>query len=353
MMQRRIFVDRSLVQLFSEDVDGLSIPFRNLISAMDRIFYEAAGSSALEKKLAAHRDHGIKLTPVLSQDSLILSEAQKVEVRTFIGEAVNDPLICAAIGQYAHRTMSLRFDPEDVLSYVVRLVLFSLGTKADLACSWERAEMIRRIAEERECLLEQSDNQFEIDPTKLIGLTTAAPGRLRVVGVQALSEERPKASSRSKALQGKRFFINYRRSDVAGFVHAIHAWLISEIPSEQIFLDVDSAIQAGDNFPEVLRRRVIDADIVLCLLGERWLALLKERATSNSDYVVIELELALKEEKKIVPVLIGNANMPRAEELPEAIRELSTRQAVRIRDEAFRMGCFNLIKSLDAAIANG
>src|SRR5262249_55201834 len=60
----------------------------------------------------------------------------------------------------------------------------------------------------------------------------------------------------------------------------------------------------------------------------------------------IEIESALKQEKWVIPVLVGGTHMPRREELPEAIRPLATKQAARLSHEWFHNDAQLLIKAL-------
>jgi hypothetical protein len=68
------------------------------------------------------------------------------------------------------------------------------------------------------------------------------------------------------------------------------------------------------------------------------------------DFVRIEIEAALTQQKLVIPVLVGEARMPRTEELPEAIRPLAKRNAVRLTHERFRTDAQGLIKALQQAI---
>src|SRR5262245_63850302 len=64
----------------------------------------------------------------------------------------------------------------------------------------------------------------------------------------------------------------------------------------------------------------------------------------SEDFVRIEIESALKQNKRVIPVLVGDTHMPRAEELPEPIRPLARRNAVRLSHERFRADAQGLIK---------
>lgn len=79
------------------------------------------------------------------------------------------------------------------------------------------------------------------------------------------------------------------------------------------------------------------AQVVLVIIGPRWLAARKPGAPARledpADYVRIEIETASAEDVPIIPVLVENARMPSAAELPESLRSLAYRQAHQISDE--------------------
>jgi hypothetical protein len=57
----------------------------------------------------------------------------------------------------------------------------------------------------------------------------------------------------------------------------------------------------------------------------------------KADYVYLELFTALSNGVRVVPVLVGGARMPLANELPDELRELAHLQAIEIRaDPDFR-----------------
>ena len=54
--------------------------------------------------------------------------------------------------------------------------------------------------------------------------------------------------------------------------------------------------------------------------------------------------------KRVIPVLVNDADMPRGEELPEALRPLARRNAVRLTHGRFRADTQGLIKALGVAL---
>jgi Domain of unknown function (DUF4189)/TIR domain len=151
-----------------------------------------------------------------------------------------------------------------------------------------------------------------------------------------------------------KIFINYRRGDEPGFTHALLGRLEQAFPAERLFIDVDN-IPPGEDFVHALESQVAQCDALLAVIGNGWLDARDERGSRRlddpSDFVRIEIESALKQGKRVIPVLVHEARMPRPDELPEAIRPLATRNAVRLTHERFRADVQGLIKALQGALA--
>jgi hypothetical protein len=152
-----------------------------------------------------------------------------------------------------------------------------------------------------------------------------------------------------------KIFINYRRGDEPGFTHALLGRLEQTFPAERLFIDVDN-IPAGEDFVRALESQVAQCDALLAVIGNGWLDARDERGSRRlddpNDFVRIEIESALRQGKRVIPVLVHEARMPRPDELPEAIRPLATRNAVRLTHERFRADVQGLIKALQGALAD-
>jgi hypothetical protein len=150
-----------------------------------------------------------------------------------------------------------------------------------------------------------------------------------------------------------RIFINYRRGDDPGYTGRLFDRLQDAFAPEQLFLDVDN-IAPGLDFVRVLDERVAECDVVLAVIGKGWLdardAKGARRLEDPDDFVRIEIASALSQDKRVIPVLVGDAAMPRPDELPEALRPLARRNAVRLTHERFRTDMQGLIKALQQAL---
>lgn len=134
-----------------------------------------------------------------------------------------------------------------------------------------------------------------------------------------------------------RIFISYRRQDSGTFTGRIHDQLKASFGVSNVFRDVYN-IPAGSDFRSVLSKEVGKCDIFLAIIGPHWVNITdssgNRRLDEPNDFVRIEVESALKNPKTlVVPVLVDNASMPTAEELPANLKELAYRNAVKVRTD--------------------
>lgn len=134
-----------------------------------------------------------------------------------------------------------------------------------------------------------------------------------------------------------RIFISYRRSDSMAYTGRIYDRLVAAFGEKNIFKDVED-IPAGMDFREVLDKALTASDVVLVIIGQQWLYVAddrgKRRLADPNDFVRLEVETALKRsDVLVIPVLINNAPMPAADQLPGGLKELAFRNSVVIRDD--------------------
>lgn len=130
----------------------------------------------------------------------------------------------------------------------------------------------------------------------------------------------------------QRIFICYRRDDSKSVSSRIYDRLALVFGKENVFKDVN-VIPAGVDFREFLKNEIAKTDIVLVIIGTRWQALLKQRASDPRDYVRIEIENALFQDKWVIPILVEGANMPGEDDLPESIVKMAYINSARIDDD--------------------
>lgn len=133
-----------------------------------------------------------------------------------------------------------------------------------------------------------------------------------------------------------KIFINYRRGDDPGNTGRIYDILEAEFGKARLFMDVEGHITPGDGFDAVLIQQVAECDVLIAIIGPRWEEMLVPRDEDPGDFVVIEIETALELGKRVIPVLVGGARFPRAENLPERIRALARVRTISVRPDPDR-----------------
>ena len=152
-----------------------------------------------------------------------------------------------------------------------------------------------------------------------------------------------------------KIFISYRRDDAPGFAQALYMRLEQEFGGQNLFMDVEGNIKPGDDFVKVLSDQIALCDVLLAIIGESWTAALdeegKRRLEKEGDFVRIEIASALQLGKRVIPVLVNEAEIPHVGRLaiiPEAAR---ARNAVAIWPTRFKADSQGLINALKDALA--
>ena len=135
-----------------------------------------------------------------------------------------------------------------------------------------------------------------------------------------------------------RIFINYRRDDSSGTAGRLNDRLVQEFGRKNLFMDVDN-IPAGVDFVTYLNARVAACDVFLAVIGPNWLdakdASGRRRLDDPDDYVGVEIAAALQRDIRVIPVLIDGASVPKSDELPQALKPVTRRHAVEVRNAHF------------------
>jgi len=147
-----------------------------------------------------------------------------------------------------------------------------------------------------------------------------------------------------------KIFISYRSEDDPGYAQALYMRLEDEFGEDNVFMDVEGHILPGDDFAEVIESQVAQCDVLIAIIGPKWITILNEKIGDPEDFVQLEIGTALNQDKRVIPCLVGQASMPRAESLPETIRALTRRNAVGLRRERFKADCQGLISAIRHAL---
>jgi len=146
-------------------------------------------------------------------------------------------------------------------------------------------------------------------------------------------------------------FISYRRDDSAGYTRAISDQLAQRFSKDRIFMDVDS-IEPGLPFDRVINDAVGRCDVLLAMIGRRWLESRDgsgPRMNDPGDFVRIEITAALSRNIRVIPVLLDGATMPAADALPEPLRPLALHNAIDVSDSRFASDVTRLADAIGKA----
>jgi hypothetical protein len=149
-------------------------------------------------------------------------------------------------------------------------------------------------------------------------------------------------------------FISYRRHDSAYLAATLSDKLQQHFGPNSVFFDVDN-IPLGVDFREYIGNAVGQCDVLLVIIGDQWMGPVdsqgKRRIDDPSDYVLIEIESALKRNIPVIPVLVEEATMPSPADLPAAIQSIAFRNAAEIRaGRDLRQHIEQLIRGLETII---
>ena len=146
-----------------------------------------------------------------------------------------------------------------------------------------------------------------------------------------------------------RIFISYRREDSEGFARSLYQSLAEEFGKGTVFMDVEE-IEPGIDFIEAIDKNLETCGACLVFIGKEWAACTddsgKRRLENPDDFVRIEIARAIKRNIRVIPILIKEAKMPNADELPDDLQPLIRRQALELRHDQWKYDVEHLINVL-------
>src|SRR5215831_5439873 len=149
-------------------------------------------------------------------------------------------------------------------------------------------------------------------------------------------------------------FLCYRRDDSAGYAGRVQDRLALEFGRDLLFMDVD-AIPLGVNFATVLHNEVAKCEVLLAVIGPHWLDARDDagsrRLDDPHDFVRIEIGAALQRSIPVIPILLDGAKVPKANQLPKDLEELSLRNGLDVRHASFHNDVDRLIRGLKGQLA--
>ena len=151
-----------------------------------------------------------------------------------------------------------------------------------------------------------------------------------------------------------KIIVSYRRSDTQAIAGRIYDRLSTRYGDESVFMDIDK-IPVGTDFRQYIRNELRQADMLLAIIGPRWLGPRddgRNRIGDRADPVRVEIETALEGGVPVVPVLVDGARMPDEEALPDSLTDfVFINAAVVDIGRYFRQHMDRLIRAMDGILA--
>jgi len=152
-----------------------------------------------------------------------------------------------------------------------------------------------------------------------------------------------------------RIFISYRRIDTAAVAGRVYDHLTFLLGKGRVFKDVYS-VSVGRDFRDHVGQEVAQSDAVLVLIGDHWLDATdkygNKRLSTENDPVRYEIEQALELGITVIPVLVEDAVMPDAKDLPETLQSFAYLHATRLRDADFEYDFGRLCDAMKPVCGN-
>ena len=151
-------------------------------------------------------------------------------------------------------------------------------------------------------------------------------------------------------------FINYRREDSGGYALQLHRSIRSHFGAKLVFMDIDT-IHSGEDYRAAIHQAIAQSNVFLAVIGRSWLHSTDDkgvpRLTYPADLVRKEITQALEAKIHVIPVLVGHAPMPRADQLPDDLRALAGLNAHEIPDRFFDPSVRQLIRDMAPYVRSG
>ena len=144
-----------------------------------------------------------------------------------------------------------------------------------------------------------------------------------------------------------RVFISFRKTDDRWMRDRVYQALISRFDASQFFKSGPS-IAPGSDFAQVLLRQAQDCEVMLVLIGSRWLDASDDTGRRllelDGDWVRAEIVTSIAAGNRIVPVLLGDSTMlPGPPDLPPDIAMVGRLQFLRVAETHLDAGLDNLV----------
>jgi hypothetical protein len=152
----------------------------------------------------------------------------------------------------------------------------------------------------------------------------------------------------------QRVFISYRRQETAAYAGRIYDAMVARFGEENVFMDVEMA--PGIDFVDHINEVLSGCAALIVVIGSSWATVEGDggqpRLQDPDDFVRLEVANGMSHPTAtVIPVLVGDARMPRAEQLPEELRPITRRNAMELSDGRWRYDVGRLNETLEELLA--
>ena len=145
-------------------------------------------------------------------------------------------------------------------------------------------------------------------------------------------------------------FISYRRGDSGQVAGRLFDALCDVFGKTHVFRDVD-AIPGGSDFEDKIRESIARSDVVLAVIGPNWSTIADEtgrrRLDDPEDLLCLELRIGLESGKRVIPVLVDGARMPKRDKVPAFLHRMLRIQSVEVIDRRFEDDIRDLVEAIE------
>jgi hypothetical protein len=147
-----------------------------------------------------------------------------------------------------------------------------------------------------------------------------------------------------------RIFVSYRREDASGHSGRLYDSLKERFPG-LVFRDVDS-LEPGDDFVARIEELLDSTEVLIAVIGRGWATdeTGHRRIDEPDDWLRLEVGAGLRRDIRVIPVLVGGAKMPQAEELPDDLKALAHRNSLDLNDLAWDSGREKLFMTIERVL---
>ena len=162
------------------------------------------------------------------------------------------------------------------------------------------------------------------------------------------AEARP-AQASLQPRPSARVFLSYRPDDTAADAGRLADNLRGHFGEEAVFIDIDTS--PGEDVRDAIRAAVSSCDVLIALIGKGWLT---ERDGAGQrflddphDFVRLEIQTGLERNIRLLPALVQGTTMPGADQLPDPLIPLASRNAFEISYNRWQYDVERLIDSIE------